>query len=368
MKGMMMLSQLNLRFHRKLIAALKTRAGTENISVNALAERFLDNGLKTAATGDDWFALLADPEMTVQQLYRQIVLGQTFGTAPVTRDELRFMLTYAREAFVRGHGRLASLPALRTLLEITRDLLAWQVGNDRVLDSHCLKGIFRLRGENWTEEFEAFLTQLRPVIDQGYAEHLLRPLESDGFALADVPDAVLAEIFTLPRLKSIFPLLLRGLDWTDEKAATLAQALHPLIPAVTEIIEAGTLRLEIRVEGQHPDQRPGPWYDVPKMHLLITGREFVVPVDWATFTELLGLFSLYTRFPEALAHGHHGDRVMFSPPGHVMADGFFGLDGLRIFLPAEDFATLVRELVARCSSEGTLAEALSGLRGLYGDL
>lgn len=35
-----MLSQLNLRFHKKLIEALKVRAGRENTSVNALAERF----------------------------------------------------------------------------------------------------------------------------------------------------------------------------------------------------------------------------------------------------------------------------------------------------------------------------------------
>ncbi|HGS4322279.1 TPA: transcriptional regulator, partial [Klebsiella pneumoniae] len=85
------------------------------------------------------------------------------------------------------------------------------------------------------------------------------------------------------------------------------------------------------------------------------------------FYELLGLFTLYSRHPEALAHGHQGARVMFSPPGHVSKEGFFGIDGLRIFLPAEAFETLVRELTTRCA-EGTLAEALTGLRGLYGDL
>lgn len=47
MEGKMMLSQLNLRFHKKLIEALKVRAGRENTSVNALAERFLDDGLKS---------------------------------------------------------------------------------------------------------------------------------------------------------------------------------------------------------------------------------------------------------------------------------------------------------------------------------
>lgn len=362
-----MLSQLNLRFHKKLIEALKMRAGRENTSVNALAERFLDDGLKTAVAGDGYFQLVADPEATVRQLYRHIILGQTFGTAPVSRDELRFILAYAREAFICGRNRVATLPALDTLLDITRDLLAWQVEHDRPVDGHYLKGIFRLSGENWMEEFDAFRAALRPVVDQSYAEHLLRPLESDCFVLADIPDAALAEIFTLPRLKAIFPLVLRGLDWSEPKATALAQDLRPVIPAVRETIEAGTLRLEIRIDGQHPGVRPGAWYETPRLHLLITGQDFVVPYGWEAFSELLGLFTLYARHPEALAHGHQGERVMFSPPGHVTPEGFFGIDGLRMFLTAEAFETLVRELATRCA-EGTLAEPLTGLRCLHGDL
>ena len=212
------------------------------------------------------------------------------------------MLVHTREAFLRGHNRLATLPALGTLLDITRDLLAWQVEHDRPVDDHYLKGIFRLAGENWMEEFDRFRAALRPVIS-----------------------------------------------------------------AVTETIGAGTLRLDIRIDGQPPGERPGAWYTTPRLHLLITGQDFVVPYGWEAFYELLGLFTLYSRHPEALAHGHQGARVMFSPPGHVSKEGFFGIDGLRIFLPAEAFETLVRELTTRCA-EGTLAEALTGLRGLYGDL
>lgn len=362
-----MLSQLNLRFHKKLIEALKVRAGRENTSVNALAERFLDDGLQTATTSDGYFQLLADPEATVRQLYRHIILGQTFGTSPLSRDELRFILVHTREAFLNGKNRLATLPALSTLLDITRDLLAWQVEHDRPVDSHYLKGIFRLAGENWTEEFDAFLAALRPVVDQMYAESLLRPLESDCFELAGVPDAQLAEIFTLPRLKAVFPLVLRGLDWSTEKASVLAQELRPVLPAVIQTFEAGTLRLDIRIDGQHPGERPGAWYTTPRLHLIITGQDFVVPYGWETFSELLGLFTLYARYPEALAHGHQGENVMFSPPRHVTEEGFFGIDGLRIFMPAATFETLARDLSTGCA-EGILAEALTGLRCLYGDL
>lgn len=174
-----MLSQLNLRFPKKLIEALKVRAGRENTSINALTESVLENSLKTAPAGDGYFQLIAGLEATVRQLYRHLILGQTFGMSTVSRDELRFVLVHAREAFLRGHNRLASLPALGTLLDITRDLLAWQVEHDCPVDSPYLKGIFRLAGENWTEEFDAFRTELRPAVDQMYTEHLLRPLESD---------------------------------------------------------------------------------------------------------------------------------------------------------------------------------------------
>lgn len=81
-----MLSQLNLRFHKKLIEALKVRAGQENTSVNSLAERFLDDGLKTATASDGYFQLIADPEGTVRQLYRHIILGQNTQLSVLPRS------------------------------------------------------------------------------------------------------------------------------------------------------------------------------------------------------------------------------------------------------------------------------------------
>ncbi len=202
-----MLSQLNLRFHKKLIEALKTRAGRENTSVNALAERFLDDGLKTVAPGDGYFQLIADPEATVRQLYRHIILGQTFGTSALSRDELRFVLVHVREAFLRGHNRLATLPAPGHAAGHH-----WQpagpAGGARSPCGRSLpEGDFPPgREKTGRKSLKPSRAALRPVVDQMYAEHLLRPLESDCFGLAEVPDAVLAEIFTPAAAESCFPV------------------------------------------------------------------------------------------------------------------------------------------------------------------
>ncbi len=63
-----------------------------------------------------------------------------------------------------------------------------------------------------------------------------------------------------------------------------------MIPAVTETIQAGILRLDIRIEGQSLGECPSAWYNT--LHLLITGHDFVVPYSWEAFSELLGLFTL----------------------------------------------------------------------------
>lgn len=362
-----MLSQLNLRFHKKLIGALKARAGAENVSVNALAERFLDDGLKTAIPADSYLLLISDPHAAMQQMYAKIVLGQTFNANQINRNELRYLLTLAQEGYVTGQRRLATLPALRIMLDITRELLLWQTEHDMAVEISCMQNTFRLDGVDPAEECARFNAQLRPVITQDYAKQLLRPLCCGGFDLSNFPDEALGRIFTLPRLKEIFPLALRALGWRGEDAQQMAATLRPTIPAVLEIITAGTLQIEIRVDGMQPGQRPGAWCDIPHLHLLITGQDFAVPYGWEVFSELLGLFSLYARYPEALAHGHQGEHVMFSPPRHAAEEGFFGIDGLRIFLPKEGFETLVRELTTKCA-EGSLEEALTGLRCLYGDI
>lgn len=94
--------------------------------------------------------------------------------------------------------------------------------SDRPLDDHNLTGIFRLQGDKLVEEFDAFLAKLRPVVDQMYAEYLLRPLEKGCFELAKVPHTALAKIFSLPLLITIFPLVPYGLDWTTDKTTGLA--------------------------------------------------------------------------------------------------------------------------------------------------
>lgn len=77
-----------------------------------------------------------------------------------------------------------------------------------------------------------------------------------------------------------------------------------MIPTVTETVEAGTLRLEIRIDGPASRRASGgSWYNTPRLHLLITGQGFCGAVRLEVFSELLGLFTLYARHPEALAHG-----------------------------------------------------------------
>ncbi|MCT4707678.1 transcriptional regulator [Enterobacteriaceae bacterium H16N7] len=364
-----MLSQLTLRFPKKLIESLKNRAATENTSVNALAERLVETSLKGSSLTDDYLRLATDPDAAVRQLYRQIVLGETFGQRGMTRAELRFIIGHAHQAYNRGPGfsQLVRLPVLRTLLEITFELLSWQAARGAAVDSHYLKSTFGLAGEDWDTETTRFMDDLPVAVTCVRAELWLRPLAGSCFDLSMFPDEALAEIFTTPRLKAIFPLLVHARGWDYAAQTAFIEELKPRVTAIAERLSAGQLELEIRVEGQPADQRSAVWYEPPRLYLVVSGTNFIMPFDWQHFSELLRALTVYQAAPAALPRGYHGHAVMFSPPGSAGDSGFIGFDALRVFINREEFDGLVSQLAAR-AEEGPLSATLNDLRCIYGDL
>lgn len=364
-----MLSQLTLRFPKKLIESLKNRAATENTSVNALAERLVESSLKGSSVTDDYLRLATEPDAAIRQLYRQIILGETFGKSGMTRSELKFILELAHHAYSRGPGfnQLVRIPMLRTLLEITFELLHWQAACGLAIDSHYLKSTFALAGEDWDTETAHFMESLPAGVTCVQAELWLRPLAGYCFDLNSFPDEVLAGIFTTARLKTIFPLLIHARGWEMSAQQAFVEELKPRVIAVTESLTAGPLSLEIRIEGQPADLRNAAWYNAPRLYLIVSGANFIMPFAWEHASELLRALQVYRTSPELLPRGYHGNSVMFSPPSETSCNGFIGFDALRVFLTREEFDHLVTQMVA-VTGEGVLAGALDDLRCLYGDL
>lgn len=362
-----MLSQLNLRFPKQLIATLKLRAAGENISVNALAERFLDDGLHSATAGDEYLQLAADPDEALRQLYRQLILGQTFGTTALSRDTLRFLLELAHQGYCRGQGQMVSVDRLRVLLEITFALLTWQLDNQQPVDSHYLKGTFGFAGDDWRAESVAFLAALPPVISQYQAECLIRPLISRSFDLQTVPDGVLSGLFTTERLKRIFPLCMRAREWEFDTLRRFCEQARPEVAAHRETIEAGNLRFELHISGLEHGVHAGDWYEMPRLFLVISGDDFIIPFGWSQFSELLRILSISHHKPEALPKGYQGYAAMLTPRATARQQAIVGLDALRLYMPEDALQILIREMVLRCES-GELSQTLDSLRCLYGDL
>ena len=364
-----MLSQLTLRFPKKLIESLKNRAATENTSVNALAERLVETSLKGSSVTDDYLRLATDPDAAVRQLYRQVVLGENFGRQGLTRAELKFIIELAHQAYNRGPGlsQLVRLPVLRDLLGITFELLSWQAANGVAVDSHYLKSTFGLAGEDWDTETARFMDSLPAAVTCTRAEMWLRPLAGYCFDLATFPDETLAGIFTVARLKAIFPLLIHARNWDMFVQEKFIEELKPQVSATTVALQAGPVQLEIRVEGQADDLRSAAWYETPRLYLMLSGPNFIVPFNWAHFSELLRALQVWHARPEQMPRGYHGHAVMFSPPGSAADNGFLGFDALRVFLTAGEFESLVSQLV-NCAAQAPFADVLNGLRAIYGDL
>jgi len=363
-----MISQLTLRFPKKLIETLKNRAASEKTSVNALAERFLDVSLQAPAQDDDYIQLITNPDDTVRHLYRKIILGETFGRQAIRRAELRFLMETAHRSYRDASaGEYVRLPVLETLLKISFALLTWQADNGLPVDSHYIQRTFEFETESWQDESARFLRELSPAIDPGYAEILLRPLASGCFTLTDFPDEALARIFTPARLRQIFPLLMRTPDWSFEQRQDFIREMRPLLPDMNETFTADDLRFDIHIDGQRADVPSSAGYLVPCLYLVVTGSNFVMPHGWAHFAELYRLLKVYHTVPEAVRRLSEGYHVSLSQPGAVSKEAILGFDALRVSVPAEAFDRLVHLFIERVEA-GPLSEALDVLRTLYGDL
>lgn len=281
-----MLSQLTLRFPKKLIAGLKSRASAEDTSVNALTEKLLDGALRTTSPDDAWSALQADPGGTRESLYRKVVRGETFGRQSLKTAELLWLFTQAHAACQTGSAFM-SWPVMEALLGITFDALIYASENGIAVDAYYINRAFDLAGVDYRAETEAFMAALPHGVDAIWAEFLLRPLSSGALNLNAFPDEALARICTPARLKSVFPLVVRAQqpDREDVKAWAAATGLVTDDLSLTAAVADITLRAEVR--GNRLPQLPGQAWQAPQFSLFVTAGRVSLALGWDVFSALV---------------------------------------------------------------------------------
>lgn len=361
-----MLSQLTLRFPKKLIESLKSRASVEDTSVNALTERLLDGALKSTSPDDAFFALQADPAGTREALYRKVVRGETFGRQTVKPAELRWLFAQAHAA-CQTSSAFMSWQVMEALLGITFDALVYAAENGIPVDTYYINRAFDLTGADYRAETDAFMAAMPHGVDTTWAEFLLRPLYSGALNLKAFPDEALTHICTPARLKAAFPLVVRAQRSDGESlkawAATTGLVTDDLI--LTAEVADVTLRAEIR--GNRLPQLPGQPWQAPQFSLFVTAGRVSLALGWEVFSALV-------RYMQARAWQGSTDRwsardslVSLYLPHAEGGRAVLGLDGTHIAMTTEEYLQLEEALLDAVADAGA-APVLDELRALYGDL
>ncbi|BEN74173.1 transcriptional regulator [Serratia marcescens] len=304
-----MLSQMNLRFPKSLIAALKNRAAAEAVPVNTLG-----------------------------QLYRKIVRAETVDGQAQSRAELRWLFAQAQIAYRDGRGPVNRAP-LSSLLLITDALLETAVGGGLDVDPHYYRSTFGLRGEDWLQALRDRFTATHTP-PAGSAEFFARPL---------------ARACTPVRLRALFPLAVAA-QRADDPALTT-----PFVERQQLIAAAGELRATVEIvtgQGAYPGADDGL---PPFLSLLISGAVFQSTFSWPVFAELRRL--LRARQDGARTRSYQERHVSL----HVPENGDIGLVLPNLRLAQDTFTALEAELLAQLEHPAAAA-ALAELAALYGDL
>lgn len=364
-----MLSQLTLRFPKKLIEGLKSRASAEDTSVNALTEKLLDSALRNTSPDDAYFALQADPAGTRESLYRKVIRGETFGRQSLKTAELRWLFTRAHSACQTGSAFM-SWQVMEALLNITFGALVYASENGIAVDTHYINRAFDLTGQNYREETEAFMAAMPHNVDTAWAEFLLRPLSSGALNLDAIPDEILSRICTPARLKLIFPLVIRAQNLDQHAMEGWTAATGLVTDHLSRTVTVADICLHLQVTGNRFPQQPGaPWH-APAFSLFVSAGRVSLALGWDVFSALVR----YMQARAWLGATHEWNARDSLVSLYISAgeeDGedraLLGLDGTHIALTLNEYLQLETALLAEVATPDT-AQVLTELRALYGDL
>jgi len=361
-----MLSQLTLRFPKKLIESLKSRASVEDTSVNALTERLLDGALKSTSPDDAFFALQADPAGTREALYRKVVRGETFGRQTLKPAELRWLFAQAHAACQTG-STFMSWPVMEALLGITFDALVYAAENGIPVDTYYINRAFDLTGENYRAETDAFMAAMPHSVDTTWAELLLRPLCSGALNLKAFPDEAIARICTPARLKVIFPLVIRAQQPEPESMTGWAAVTGLVTDDACLTAEVDDVILRAEVRGNRQPQLPGQAWQAPLFSLFVTAGRVSLALGWDVFSALVRYMQARAWLGATYEWSARDSRVSLYIPRGEGSRAVLGLDGVHITMTPEEYLSLEAEFLAAVTAPHA-APVLAELRALYGDL
>ncbi|WP_342656227.1 hypothetical protein GKC68_12945 [Pantoea sp. RSPAM1] len=359
-----MLSQLTLRFPKKLIESLKSRASVEDTSVNALTERLLDGALKSTSPDDPFFALQADPAGTREALYRKVVRGETFGRQTVKPAELRWLFAQAHAACQIG-STFMSWPVMEALLGITFDALVYAAENGIPVDTYYINRAFDLTGKDYRAETDAFMAAMPHGVDTTWAELLLRPLYSGALNLKAFPDEATARICTPARLKAIFPLVIRAQQPESMKGWAAVTGLVTDDVCLTAEVDDVILRAEVR--GNRQPQLPGQAWQAPQFSLSVTAGRVSLALGWDVFSALVRYMQARAWLGATHEWSARDSMVMLYIPRGEGSRAVLGLDGVHITMTPEEYLELEAKFLAVVAAP-EVAPVLAELRCIYGDV
>nr|WP_257102118.1 hypothetical protein [Klebsiella quasipneumoniae] len=361
-----MLSQLTLRFPKKLIEDLKSRASAEDTSVNALTEKLLDDVLRTTSPDDAYFALQADPGGTQASLYRKVVRGETFGRQSLKTAELRWLFTRAHAACQTGSAFM-SWPVMEALLDITFGALVYAAENGIAVDTHYINRAFDLPGQNYREETKRFMAAMPHNVDTAWAEFLLRPLASGALNLTAFPDEELSRICTPARLKCIFPLVIRAQNPDQHAMKGWAAATGLVTDDLSRTATVADITLHLQVRGNRFPQQPGTPWQAPAFSLFVSAGRVSLALGWDVFSALVRYMQARAWLGATHAWNARDSLVSLYIPRGEGERVILGLDGTHIAMTPDEYLQLETALLAVVSAPNT-APVLAELRALYGDL
>lgn len=352
----------SFRLPGDILNKLKSRAEQSNQSASeivcaALLKSFESEGFEI----NNVYELLKEPVTSYINIYKKLKTNKTpTSYPPLGSSEIKFMIYQISSAYRFHYASCVSPIYLNILLDISYELICYSKNNNIQFDEYYVYNCLDIKNDS-INNLDQLKANFLKESSSGYAEMLLRPLESDAFNLNNYSLSVLGEIFNKERLTELLPIVLMGIkkEIDYETRNEIQSQIQGIAKSVN--FNIGTFankEFSIQCHGNDAFYK-----NIPGIFFIIEANDITIPMQFNHFLSLLRLCKIYNN-PKSISSSIESIDVSLMS-GNTW--NILNVDGVRIYFKEDEYKKIINAII-QSEHSNLIKDQIHYFKCIYGDI
>lgn len=355
----------SFRLPETLLNKLKARSENSKKSISDIVCEALNASFESETSNiKNYNELLLNPINSCIIIYKKLYSYQAFKEVyDIGIPEIKFIINQISNAY-RQNADIITADYLCLLMDMTFEFMEYSISNKISFDEHYVYRCLDIMPTEQKDSLKNLKNEICKNNNGGYGEYLLRPLSSEAFELEKYPQILLKNIFSMTRLRQLFPLVIKGINLDMKTSQELIKKIGVSLASQREGFKIGELAFNIECHGNnhlsHGDQ-------IPSIYLIVCHEHFILPLGIRKLLSILRLIKWFLGKDMSSTHAKSEDVTFFLPVNSNDSSYQIQIDAFRLLFSKEEFYQFINQM-NELVHKTPLKETIDQFKVMYGDI